>query len=115
MKYNVFWYFIGLGIILIVILTVYIRKFLKSPTEQQIKMVKAALLTFVVQAEKIYKSGTGQLKLNYCYNLFIEKFPAIAPLVSYELFALWVDDALDQMKHLLETNLDIKAYVEGDE
>ena len=65
-------------------------------------------------AEKELGGGTGQMKLRYVYNMFLEKFPSLVPIVSFELFAHWVDEVLVQMRHLLEENKDIESYVKGD-
>lgn len=88
-------------------------KFSKEPNEQKIKMIKEWLLFAVIQAEKELGGGTGQVKLRYVWDLFIKTFPAIAPLVSFEVFSQLVDEALEQMRHLLQTNLDILYYVES--
>lgn len=90
-------------------------RFSKEPTERKITMIKEWLLFAVVQAEKELGAGTGQIKLRYVWDLFIQTFPALAPVISFELFCKLVDEALDQMRHLLSTNLDIKNYVDGGE
>lgn len=88
-------------------------RFSKEPTERKITMIKEWLLFAVVQAEKELGAGTGQIKLRYVWDLFIQTFPALAPVISFEMFSKLVDEALDQMRHLLETNQDILYYVES--
>lgn len=88
-------------------------RFSKEPTERKITMIKEWLLFAVVQAEKELGAGTGQIKLRYVWDLFIQTFPALAPVISFEQFSKLVDEALDQMRHLLETNQDILYYVES--
>lgn len=88
-------------------------RFSKEPTDRKITMIKEWLLFAVVQAEKELGAGTGQIKLRYVWDLFIQTFPALAPVISFELFSKLVDEALDQMRHLLETNQDILYYVES--
>lgn len=88
-------------------------RFSKEPTEKKITMIKEWLLFAVVQAEKELGAGTGQIKLRYVWDLFIQTFPALAPVISFEMFSKLVDEALDQMRHLLETNQDILYYVES--
>lgn len=105
-------FIIGLLIILVICFALYILKFLKSPSDAQIKMVKEWLLWCVIECEKALGSGTGVAKLRMAYDMFIAKFPQIASMITFELFSLWVDEALDTMRHLLETNLDIAAYVQ---
>ena len=88
-------------------------RFSKEPTERKITMIKEWLLFAVVQAEKELGAGTGQIKLRYVWDMFIQTFPALAPVISFEMFSKLVDEALAQMRHLLETNKDVSAYVEN--
>lgn len=88
-------------------------RFSKEPTEAKIEMIKEWLLYAVTMAEKELGGGTGQVKLRYVWDMFIKTFPALAPLVPFEVFSQLVDEALDQMRHLLETNMDVFYYVEG--
>lgn len=87
-------------------------QFAKEPTDKKIQMVKEWLLFAVIQAEKELGGGTGQIKLRYVWDMFLKTFPALASVVSFEMFSALVDEALEQMRHLLATNKDIEAYVE---
>ena len=109
------WYVIVLILAVIALAVLYIRKFFGMPTDEQIKKIKEWLLYAVILAEKEFKDGTGALKLRYVWNLFIEKYPAIAKVITFEMFSLWVDEVLEEMKHILETNKSIANYVGGDE
>ena len=71
-----------------------VRKFLGLPTEQQIRNFQEWLKWAVAEAEKQLGSGTGQLKLRLVYDMAVEKFPWITKLVTFEEFAMWVDEAL---------------------
>lgn len=93
---------------------VFVRRFCELPTNEQAYRVKQWLLWAVISAEKEFKGGTGAIKLRYAYDLFIKAFPSVAPLVSFDLFKIWVDEALEQMKHLIETNKQISDYIEGE-
>lgn len=86
--------------------------FVKRPTSAQIKSVKEWLLYAVTKAEKALGSGTGQLKLRYVYDMFIDKFPYLSGIITFYMFSGLVDDALDDMRHLLETNNAVRNYVE---
>lgn len=96
----------------IAVVVVYVQKFTKLPTDAQLAKVKEWLLFAVIETEKQYQGGTGALKLRAAYNQFCQVFPSLVPLISFDLFAKMVDEALEQMKHLLETNLNIASYVE---
>ena len=85
--------------------------FVRMTKEQKIKNIKEWLKWAVIEAERQLGSGTGQLKLRLVYNSAVNKFPFIVSLVSFEVFSLWVDDALEWMKKQLETNEAISQYV----
>lgn len=90
-----------------------IYKFAGLPTKEQIAKIKQWLLLVVTQAEKELGGGTGQLKLRYVYDLFISRFPTTAKIVSFETFSKWVDDALDDMRKMLESNKAAQEFVAG--
>ena len=95
------------------VIFVFVRRFCELPTNEQAYRVKQWLLWAVIQAEREFKGGTGAIKLRCAYDMFIKAFPSIAPLVTFDLFKIWVDEALEQMKHLMETNKKISDYIEG--
>jgi hypothetical protein len=88
-------------------------RFSKEPTEAKIDMIKEWLLYAVTMAEKELGGGTGQIKLRYVWDMFIKTFPALAPLIPFDIFKALVDEALEEMRHLLETNMDVLYYVES--
>lgn len=90
------------------------RKLAGLPSQEQQSKIKEWLLYAVITAEKEYSQGTGRLKLAYVWSLFLDKFPAIAPVVPFEVFSKWVDEVLVQMREILETNKDIEQYVKGE-
>ena len=105
---------ICLGIILGVVIY-RVRCFLSLPSQTQLNKIKEWLLYAVMIVEKEYSHGTGQLKLRAAYNMFVERFPSLVTVISFELFSKLVDEALVEMKKILETNKDIKAYVSGND
>lgn len=99
-----YWYIIAALIVLLTVGGFYMYGFIKQPSEVQLRKVKAWLLLAVTQAEAELGGGTGQLKLRYVYDLFVERFSWLARIVSFDLFSELVDQALDEMKGMLETN-----------
>ena len=89
--------------------------FVGLPRGAQLKKVREWLLLAVTQAEKELGSKTGKLKLRTVYDAFLTKFPWLAPVVSFERFSKLVDDALDEMRDMLEKNEAVKALVNGEE
>ena len=109
------WSLLAVLAIVAAVAVFYIKKFSSLPSETQLRKVKEWLLYAVMIVEKEYSHGTGQLKLRAAYNMFIEKFPSLVPVLSFETFSLFVDEALVEMRKILETNKDIDAYVNGEE
>ncbi len=69
----------------------------------------------VCVAEKELKGKTGQIKLRYVYDMFVEQFPAFATVVPFTVFSKWVDLAIVWMKEQIDKNVYIKALIEGTE
>lgn len=65
------------------------------------------LVWAVTEAERIFGSKTGQLKLHYAYERAIERFPMIAKVIPFTLFSKMVDSALDVMRDMIENNKNI--------
>ena len=86
-------------------------QFLKFGRAKQIEIILEWLLLAVTKAEKEFGDGTGQLKLRYVYDLFIDKFKFAAMLISFNQFSELVDQALDTMKDMINSNDKIKDYV----
>lgn len=63
--------------------------------------IKNWLLWACTEAEKIYGGGTGNLKLAYVYDVFINKFPKLQAIVPFEIFSYLVDQALVAMEKML--------------
>ncbi len=90
-----------------------VKKWLTLPPEEREKQIKQWLLYVVIQAEsELGGGGTGRVKLSSVYGKFVEKFGVIALLMPFDKFSKLVDEALEQMRHMLESNERIKAIVE---
>lgn len=73
---------------------------------------KKWLLLAVLEAEKEFGSKTGAIKLRYVYELFLSTFPLLSKFISFEQFSTMVDEALEEMKHLINTNDAVSNYVD---
>lgn len=108
------WYLLIAILAVTVVIGIAIGKFLNLPTKDQIEKVKEWLLWAVTQAEAELGSGTGQLKLRSVYDIFVQRFPAVAKAISFDTFSMWVDEALEEMREMLKQNKAVKKLVEGD-
>lgn len=107
------WYLVIAAIAVVWMAAYALYRFYGLPASEQLAKVREWLLYAVTIAEKELGSGTGQLKLRYVYDLFLNKFPWLAKLLSFEAFSNMVDDALEEMKHLIATNEQVNEFVEG--
>ena len=105
------WYLIIAAAAVLAIAGYAIYVFAKKPTASQIQSIKEWLLYAVTEAEKALGSGTGQLKLRYVYNMFIERFDYLSDIITFDMFSGLVDEALDKMRNLIDTNNAVKEYV----
>ena len=105
-----YWYIILAAIIMAVVAVTLAVRFFKQPSGEQVAKVKEWLLMAVVEAERQFGSGTGKLKLRSVYDLFVARFPWIAKVISFDVFADWVDEALDTVAEWL-TEDKIAEYV----
>lgn len=88
-----------------------IYSFVKMPTDKQLNKVREWLLYAVTKAEKELGGGTGQIKLRYVYDMFVARFTWLAKTISFEMFSMMVDEALDKMKTMLESNKAMQELV----
>ena len=72
------------------------------------------LILAVTECEKTLGGGVGALKLRTCYEKFLELYPVLSKLISFEKFSELVDKALVEMKKMLENNKKVQEYVNGD-
>lgn len=109
------WYLILVIAIVLFVLGRKVYKFFKQPTEIQMNNLREWLTWAVSEAEKRLGSGTGELKLRYVYNKFIDKFWYLSDVISFEKFKTLVDNALVEMNKMLTENEAVSKYVTGNE
>lgn len=100
------------AVAVVVCLGVY--RFFKMSTADQMDSVREWLLWAVTEAERELGGGTGKLKLRQVYDLFVVRFPWLVRMVSFDTFSVWVDEALEEMRVMLNTNDAVQEYVAGD-
>lgn len=108
-----YWSLIVIAIALVAGAGFAIQRFAKLPLLEQIANLKEWLLWAVTEAETALGGGTGKLKLRYVYDLFVAKFPWLVRVVPFDTFSSLVDEALDEMRDLLEKNTAVKTLVQN--
>lgn len=89
--------------------------FFKMPSDKQLNKVREWLLYAVTQAERELGAGTGKIKLRYVYDMFVARFDWLAKVITFEMFSIMVDEALEKMKTMLDSNEAMKKLVAGTE
>lgn len=105
------WYVIVAILAGIVALVGAVIAFFKLPVAAQRDRIRQWLLWAVSLAEQKFGGGTGQLKLREVYDKFITKFPFTSKIISFQTFSNLVDDALVDMKEMLDKNDNINDII----
>lgn len=98
------WVLIVVALAIVVAVISFLFTFKKLPTGKQLEAVKSWLLYWVLKAEASLGGGTGKIKLAMVYDAFVQRYPWLAKVISYETFSLLVDEALDTMREMLQAN-----------
>ena len=69
------------------------------------------LVYAVSEAEKALGGGTDKLKLRYVYNIAIKYFPTLTKMISFSVFSTMVDEALETMRLMIDTNKAISDVI----
>ena len=101
------------AIVCLVVAIVAIIKFAKVPSAKKLAALKKWLLWAVTKAEAELGSKTGKLKLAKVYDMFIERFPWLAKIISVEKFSGLVDEALVEMREMLAEDKELLDKVNG--
>lgn len=109
-------YFGSFIVILTVIAIVYYfeNKNNATLTEKQKEVIKTVLLQLVIQAEAKFGSKTGKVKFSYVYGELLKHFEWLK-YVPLEVVNELIEDSLSTMRHLLETNKNVREIVETKE
>lgn len=105
------WYIIIAALVIFAAVGYAVYYFIKKPKPEQLNKVREWLLWAVTEAEKTLGAKTGKLKLRQVYDMFVVRFPWLAKIISFECFSEMVDDALVEMRKLLDTNEAVASYV----
>lgn len=106
-----YWQLIIVVVLVIIGVGYFIYKFFTQPSEKRKEQIKTWLLETVILAESVWQSKTGKIKFSMVYDKFIERFKWIAILMPKSVFEELVNDALEEMRHLLETNPNVAEKV----
>lgn len=75
------------------------------------KNLKNMLLYICTEAEKIYGSKTGQIKLAYAWGKACKIFPFLTKFLTFNIFSKMVDKCLVNFKNMVISNEKVAEYV----
>ena len=64
--------------------------------------------------DSVIFSGDVEKFLRYVYDMFVARFAWLARVISFEAFSMMVDEALERMKKMLESNKAMQTLVSGE-
>ena len=105
------WPFLILGIVAISVGIKFLYNFFKNPSAQQLESIKQWAIYACAMAEAALGSGTGQLKMRATYDMFLNKFPALAKIVPFEKYKQLAESALMEFKKMLKENPNVQDLV----
>lgn len=106
------WYLLVIGVIVLAVTGYFVWRFFRQSGEIRYEQIRGWLLQAVILAEQEYGSGTGRMKLSAVYDAFCIALPWIARVISFETFAKYVDEALEEAKEILAKNAEMAALAE---
>ena len=95
-----YWFVIIAFIGVVSFVSIKIYNWFKQPSSKQKEQIKQWLIFAVAKLSKVY-------------DMFIEKFPAIALFVSFEDFSIMVDEALNKLEEIMKDNQNIQDVIES--
>lgn len=75
--------------------------FSRLPGKAQEAKAKEWLLWAVASVEQELEGASGSLKLRRVYDLFLQRFPAMAKAVPFRVFCQWTEAALSEVENIL--------------
>lgn len=105
------WFLLLAAFAIVIVAVTVAYKFFCLPTEKQKEKISKWLIYAVVMAEKELGEKTGALKLGLVYDWFLQSFPWLARLITFEEFSKMVDDALTTMRKMLESNTAVQELI----
>ena len=82
----------------------------KSPKER-VETIKQWAIYACALAEAHLGSGTGQMKMRETYDMFLQRFPSLATVITYEKYKEIAEKALLEFKQMLSTNPNIQEMI----
>lgn len=92
------------------------QELLKEQSDKIVQLVKEQLLALVTIAEKNWGSGTGKLKKSEVWQTLLTQYGQLSGyitdgLIDKELVDSLIEDAVEELEHLKQTNQNMAAAI----
>ena len=106
-----YWYLIITALAILVMAILFIVDFAKKSPKEKLESVKQWAIYACALAQAHLGSGTGQLKMRETYNMFLQTFPTLAQVISFDTYKNTAEMALTELKEMLKTNPNIQNAI----
>lgn len=106
-----YWPMLIVAIAIIAMAVVTIIDFINKSPKERIETIKQWAVYACALAEAHLGSGTGQMKMRETYDMFLQRFPSLATVITYEKYKEIAEKALLEFKQMLSTNPNIQAMI----
>ena len=103
-----YWPMIIVAIAMLFIAVITVIDFIKKSPKERMETVKQWAIYACALAQAHLGSGTGQLKMRETYDMFLQRFPSLANIITYETYKETAENALAEFKEMLKTNPNIQ-------
>ena len=112
MEFLIEYWDVLVGLIALIAAAVFfVVHYVKQPNGKQVEKIKQWLVYVCLVAEKELGEKTGQVKLRFVYDLFLERFKWLSLIISFEMFSSLVDEALVTVRKMIEDNPQVSSYI----
>jgi LPS O-antigen subunit length determinant protein (WzzB/FepE family) len=106
-----YWPMLIVAIAIIAMAVVTVIDFINKSPKERIETIKQWAVYACAMAEAHLGSGTGQMKMRETYDMFLQRFPSLATVITYEKYKEIAEKALLEFKQMLSTNPSIQEMI----
>lgn len=106
-----YWPMLIVAIAIIAMAIVTVIDFINKSPKERIETIKQWAVYACAMAEAHLGSGTGQMKMRETYDMFLQRFPSLATVITYEKYKEIAEKALLEFKQMLSTNPNIQEMI----
>lgn len=106
-----YWPMIIVAIAMIIMAIAVVIDFIKKSPKEKLDSIKQWAIYACALAEAHLGSGTGQMKMRETYDMFLQRFPSLASLITFQKYKQIAESALIEFKQMLSSNPNIQEML----